>query len=62
MHRLGGLSLVAAAAAAATPSVFAASVCPPGSGAVTLPDKANFTFDGVHLNAALYPSGRNSHA
>jgi selenocysteine lyase/cysteine desulfurase len=57
MHGLGGLPLVAAAATT-TPSVLVARAHPPRSGVVTLPDKANFTFEGVHLNAAYtHPVG-----
>ena len=55
---LGGVSLVAAVAASATTQVPAAAAPAPLSAGLTLPDKANFTFDGTHLNAAYtHPIG-----
>jgi selenocysteine lyase/cysteine desulfurase len=55
MQGLGGLPLAAAAAA---PSVLVPAGPPSRPHAVSLPDKANFTFDGVHLNAAYtHPVG-----
>jgi selenocysteine lyase/cysteine desulfurase len=53
---------LAGAAALPTGAVFAASASASDSGAVSLPDKANFTFEGTHLNAAYtHPVGVRTH-
>ena len=49
---------MAAVAASATTPMPAAAAKAPLSGSVSLPDKANFAFDGTHLNAAYtHPVG-----
>jgi selenocysteine lyase/cysteine desulfurase len=56
---LGGVPLMAAVAASASQKT-PPTVAPggPASGSVALPDKTNFTFDGIHLNAAYtHPVG-----
>ena len=55
---LSGVPLVAAVAASATTPIPTAVAPVSLSGTVSLPDKANFTFDGTHLNAAYtHPIG-----
>jgi selenocysteine lyase/cysteine desulfurase len=57
MQGFGGLPLAAIAAASA-PTVLVPAAPPSRPHAVSLPDKANFTFEGVHLNAAYtHPVG-----
>jgi selenocysteine lyase/cysteine desulfurase len=57
---MSGLPLAAAAACSTSraPSLYAAAAVAPDRGKVALPDKANFTFAGTHLNAAYtHPVG-----
>src|ERR1700733_14240106 len=60
--RVRGLPLAAATVAGIPPLVAAAesmhAEAPAPGGPITLPDKGNFVFEGVHLNAAYtHPTG-----
>jgi selenocysteine lyase/cysteine desulfurase len=62
LRGMGGLSLIAAARGSAAGASTAVAVGAPsisrGRGTIALPDKANFPFDGTHLNAAYaHPVG-----
>ena len=65
IQSVGGLPM-AAAAVAGIPSLISAAESPQGgtlaaARTISLPDKANFTFEGIHLNAAYtHPTGNRT--